>query len=327
MSPRIAYLDKHPSAASLHVIDQANEILETYSAEGFDLTLRQLYYQFVARGLIENTDRSYKRLGSIVNDARLTGLIDWEHIVDRTRAVRALTHWRDTHAIIGATEHSFHTDMWATQPVHVEAWVEKDALVDVVARACEAFDVPYLSCRGYTSQSEMWTAARRMLDPLIDGRTVVVLHLGDHDPSGIDMTRDIDNRLWGFVSRDYLRPYLEDGYEAGELRGRAAELREHFAVRRIALNRDQIRAYDPPPNPAKVTDSRWGAYVEAHGHQSWELDALEPRVLSELVQDHIRDLIGDSAAWQRATERQASARALLARAHERWDEIEELLAN
>lgn len=217
--PRIAYVSKRLGAAVLAVVEQANAIIEDYRAQGYELTLRQLYYQFVSRGLLPNTPKDYKRLGDIVSDGRLAGLIDWLAIVDRTRNLRALSHWRSPSEIVEVCAAQFRVDKWARQPSYVEVWVEKEALAGVVERACTPLDVPFFCCRGYTSQSEMWAAAQRLREQedARDGE-VVVLHFGDHDPSGVDMSRDIADRLALFGSR--------------------------ARVRRIALTMPQIRRSD-----------------------------------------------------------------------------------
>ncbi len=147
-------------------------------------------------------------------------------------------------------------------------WVEKDALVEVIGKPAEAYDVPYFSCRGYVSQSEMWAAARRIERKLNEHERAVIIHLGDHDPSGKDMTRDIEERIQTFL--------INDGYFG-----------ECFSINRIALNMDQIERYNPPPNPAKLTDSRCGKYIREYGYESWELDALEPSVLDNLISETI----------------------------------------
>src|SRR5579864_7879084 len=100
--PKIAYKEFNFRAPTLAIVKKANEIIAEYAAQGFDLTLRQLYYQFVSRDLIPNTQKDYKNLGSIINDARLAGMIDWETIVDRTRELRSLSHWSDPSEIIAA---------------------------------------------------------------------------------------------------------------------------------------------------------------------------------------------------------------------------------
>jgi len=274
--PKQAYRDHVFKPRSLEIIDQANEIIEEYTEQGFDLTLRQLYYQFVSRDLIANTQQEYSKLGAIISDARLAGLIDWEAIVDRTRELRKTDTWESPRDILMAAAESYCMDPWDTQSVRVEVWIEKDALIGVIEGVCKKkWRVPHFSCRGYTSQSEMWAAAQRICNEYSHHAKVVILHLGDHDPSGLDMTRDITDRLEMFC--------LGNGFDPPE-------------VKRIALNWDQIQRYKPPPNPAKVTDSRARAYIQQFGHESWELDAMEPRVLAALVETEIRKLL-DAKNW------------------------------
>jgi len=267
---------------SLALIDQANDIIADYEGQGFRLTLRQLYYQFVSRDLIPNTMQSYKRLGSVINDARLAGMIDWEMIEDRTRGVEVRSRWESPRAGIEAIRNQYHIDMWANQPKRVEVWIEKEALVGVIEGVCNSFDVPYLACRGYVSQSEQWRAYRRIYDYYRTGQETVILHFGDHDPSGIDMTRDNIDRLTLFL-KSAMGLYPMDEQDA-------------CTIQRLALNRDQIDLYKPPPNPAKMTDSRFGGYAAKHGTKSWELDALEPKVLTELIRKHISAHI-DPEKW------------------------------
>lgn len=154
----IEYEKKRFSASSLAIIEKANSIIQSYASAGFELTLRQLYYQFVARGYIENTEKSYKRIGNIISDARMAGLVSWRAIQDRTRNLQGLSHWDDPASIIDACT-TITIDLWEGQDHRIEVWVEKDALIGVVEMACNPLDVSYFSCRGYTSQSEMWAAA------------------------------------------------------------------------------------------------------------------------------------------------------------------------
>jgi hypothetical protein len=288
--PKIKYVDVAISADRLGVIKTANKIIAEYQAQGFDLTLRQLYYQFVSRDLIPNRQSEYKRLGDIINDGRLAGLIDWNAIVDRTRNLRSLSHWTDPAQLVEACAEQFRVDRWATQPNRVEVWIEKDALVGVI---------PFFSCRGYTSQSEMWSAAMRLKRYHQAGQVPIILHFGDHDPSGMDMTRDITDRLSLFMGRD-------------------------MDVQRLALNQDQVERYSPPPNPAKITDSRAKAYIAQFGDESWELDALEPAVLAALIRDTLDTLI-DKEAWDAKLEEQTDGRSRLKAVSENWEDIQERL--
>lgn len=296
--PKVRYEDHNFKPATVETIRKANAIIAEYTAEGYTLTLRQVYYQMVARGFIPNTQQSYSRLGDVISKARRAGMVDWLAIVDRTRNLRALSAWSSPAEIIEASAAQFRFDWWARQPTYVEVWFEKDALLGVFERAANRLRVPFFSCRGYTSDSEVWAAAQRLA---AQGRRkaggVVVLHFGDHDPSGIDMTRDIQDRLRLFGAR---------GVE----------------VRRLALNMDQIEQYDPPPNPAKESDSRFEGYRDLYGSESWELDALEPRVLAALVNDEVDTLI-DRAAWRRSQEDETLARRQLTAVSNEWTNVVE----
>lgn len=314
--PKIAYLNTNLRRSTWATIYKANEILEDYTRQGFRLTLRQLYYQFVSRGFIPNNMREYKKLGSAINDGRMCGYIDWNHIEDRTRNLEHLPHWANPADIIDTVSRQYNVDLWEDQDYRVEVWVEKDALAGVIEPTCDQWDVPFLSCRGYTSQSEMWTAGMRMVEHINNDQKIVVLHLGDHDPSGIDMTRDIKEQLFTFIG----------SHIAGKYGGTINfnQFSEHFELRRIALNWDQIEEYDPPPNPAKLSDSRAADYVMRFGHESWELDALEPAVLAGLIADNVEPLI-DEDKWTAAVERQQRDRQHLTEVSNRWDEVEELI--
>lgn len=282
--PRICYVSKRFSPESQRIISNANLIIDEYVAAGYRLTLRQLYYQFVSRDLLSNTVQNYKRLGSVVNDARLAGLIDWDAIEDRTRNLETLAHWESPADIVEACSHQFRVDRWANQSFRVEVWIEKEALAGVFERICQEYDVPYLCCRGYTSQSEMWSAAMRLKTHQASGQKCVILHFGDHDPSGIDMSRDISDRLRVFGAR--------------------------INFKRIALTMEQIEEHRPPPNPAKETDSRFADYQSEFGDESWELDALDPKTLHDLLSDELKELI-DEDAWEESERNQTEGRKRL----------------
>lgn len=311
--PEICYIPKRFRDATLGIIVKVNLIIAEYQAQGFCLTLRQAYYQMIARDLFpetwidsvynarhglppdtKNTLKNYKRLGDIVSDGRLAGLIDWDAIEDRTRELRSAAHWGSPGQIVKACAQQFRYDLWDNQDYYCEVWIEKDALIGVVEGVCTELDIPYFSCRGYTSQSAMWGAAQRLIVKEMDGKQTVIFHLGDHDPSGIDMTRDIADRLEMFESV--------------------------VSVRRIALSMDQIDEYNPPPNPAKTTDARYEKYREEYGDDSWELDALEPKVLTALIQSEVEHVC-DSERWDAQIERQDEARSELELVAKKWRSV------
>ena len=174
------FIHKTFSRSSRQLIDQANAIIAEYRAQGFVLTLRQLYYQFVARDLFANTFRNYKRLGNVVSDARLAGEIDWSAMEDRTRELETTNTWDNVTDIIDACADQFKINKWLQQEHYVEVWIEKEALVGVIDEVCKQLEVPYFACRGYVSQSEQYDAGKRF-EKIRDrtGREIHVLHLGD----------------------------------------------------------------------------------------------------------------------------------------------------
>jgi len=289
------------------VIRQANNIVDEFREGGFVLTLRQLYYQFVAKDLLENSLQSYKRLGDIINDARLAGLVDWDMIEDRTRNINPTPMWGapgdvDSPAdfILDWGRH-FKNNPWENQPIYAECWIEKDALIGVIEGPCSKWRVPYFSCRGYVSASEMYGAAKRLEEQVEAGKGVIILHLGDHDPSGTQMTENISERI------DLLtRGLISEGA---------------MLVRRLALNMDQIRAYNPPPNPAKESDSRFRAYKDRYGtEKSWELDSMQPGVLVDLIDDEIAGIV-NRELWDRDIRAEEEPRRQLLEVGKRWTEI------
>jgi len=296
--PKIAYEACVLNPANLAVAEQAAQICTAYAADGYDMSLRQLYYQFVSRGLLANRQQNYDRLGRIVSDARLCGIIDWNHISDRTRSPVIWNTSGTPQEEIESLSSSYFLDRWRDTAHRVEIWVEKEALAGVVQRPASNLMVSYFPCKGYVSQSEMWRAGQRLQRYAAGGQVPVVLHLGDHDPSGIDMSRDIQDRLRTFMA------------------GHADSLE----FKRIALNMEQVRELNPPPNPAKVTDSRYADYVAEYGYESWELDALDPAALAALVRREVEPY-RDRDAEDLVLAEQASTRERLRDVAQRWEEI------
>lgn len=272
-------------AQTLAIIEQANVIIGDYQAQGYSLTLRQLYYQFVARDLIANSKREYDKLGRTISDARLAGLVDWTAIEDRVRNLCRYDHWDSGADLLDSAIGWYAVDKWASQDYYIEIWIEKDALVGVIEGVCNALEVPHFACRGYNSQSEMWRAGVRFKDAQHRGKHPVIIHLGDHDPSGLDMSRDLRDRMGLFTHND-------------------------ADIERIALNMDQVEHYNPPPNFAKLTDTRAKDYVKQYGDHSWELDALEPQVIADLVRQTILHYRDDDL-WAESVRKQEYTRSQL----------------
>lgn len=299
--PTIKYQEIKLSQKSLDLIETCNAIIVDWTRRGYTLTLRQIYYQLVSTDVIANDQREYKRIGSIINDGRLAGLIDWEALEDRTRNVRTVSHWDSPEQIVRAVANQYAIDKWEDQLIRPSVWVEKDALIGIVEQVSRELDVECFSCRGYTSQTEMWVAAQRFIKNARDGQKTHIIHLGDHDPSGIDMSRDIEKRI-----RDFMTKHI--GHST------------HLEFTRIALNRDQIDQYNPPPNPAKSTDSRFQGYMDIHGDESWGLDALDPDVLADLIREKV-NAIRDDYRYDKKQEQEEREKEQLSKVSDEWDAV------
>ncbi|MDP1547400.1 MAG: hypothetical protein Q8L87_15425 [Anaerolineales bacterium] len=258
------------NAASRATIEQVNAILGEYELQGYDLSVRQLFYQMVSRDLLPNSQKEYKRLGELVNAARLAGLVDWDMIRDRGRTTEGNSHFKDPSHILNIAASQFAIDKWLDQKYHVEVMVEKQALEGVLLPVCQELDINFTANKGYSSVSAFYERGRHF------GRLnkqIVVLYLGDHDPSGLDMTRDVSERLSMFAECE-------------------------VKVERLALNYPQVETLKPPPNMTKETDTRAAAYMAKY-KASWELDAVEPATLAQVVRDAVLKY-RDADKWQNA---------------------------
>jgi len=315
---REQYTNKQLSASSIGVIAQANAIIAEYTAAGYRMTLRQLYYQFVSKNLIKNEQKSYKRLANIISEGRLAGLVDWNAIEDRGRVPGIPHTWDSIDDVLKAikgTARSYTIDHWKNQPTYVELWVEKQALASVLEPLARQHQVTLMINKGYSSQSAMYESAMRfraamgtegeveLFDPdfhdpdakedfdgtlhMESDRKGLLLYLGDHDPSGEDMVRDIRDRMRMFGVHS-----------------------EMFEVQKVALTTEQVRKYKPPVNPAKFSDPRASNYVAIHGPRSWEVDALSPPILSRIITEAIVEAI-DADALDETLDEEKSDRVRL----------------
>lgn len=292
----------------LRLIAHVNAVIADYQAQGYTLSLRQIYYQLVQANIIPNEERSYKNLGNAVTDGRMAGMISWDAIEDRVRGIRPWLIQETEVEALKDIEYGFALDLWERQNVYCEVLYEKDAISGIVRKACQEWRVPYMPTRGYLSASEAWRTGRRFMEHSYAGRRCVLIYLGDHDPSGIDMTRDVDDRVDIF----------------GEGSG--------VEIRRIALNWDQIEAYKPPENPAKLSDTRSGyngpdkpftpgSYCDIYGMASWEVDALNPRTLHQLIEAEITSYIDDDIWDATLTEETERRDVCLSHLYSRYEDV------
>lgn len=283
------FITKRFGSKAQEMVETINGILVEYESSGYDLSLRQLYYQLVSRNIVPNTEKSYKNVGGLVSDARLAGLIDWDVIKDRGREMVEMPHWSSPAGILKACAEQFRIDRWGNQTAYLEVMVEKQALEGVLIPVCQEWDVPFTANKGYSSSSAMYEASKRFLKRAEEGKELYVLYLGDHDPSGIDMTRDVIDRMSLFLG------------DSGAIE-----------VKRLALNMAQVEELNPPENPAKITDSRAASYISKFGKSSWELDAIEPKMLASIVSETIKRIV-DLNAWKRSGKEQQEGRDYIAK--------------
>lgn len=286
----------HLSSKNAEQLKVINGIIDEYAGEGYRLTLRQLYYQLVSRDVIANRVQEYAKLSTLLVKGRMAGVVDWDAIEDRLR-VPFLPYWvHDTGHAIKDTIEQYRLNRQKGQDVYVELWVEKDALSGVLKRITSKYHINLMVNRGYSSCTAMHDAYERLrVQELTNGKDTYILYLGDHDASGLDMIRDIRDRLTEFCVHPEVVP--------------------------IGITMEQIEKYNPPPNPAKMTDPRAKWYIEKYGDVSWEVDALTPQVLNELVEKSVEDLI-DMDLFNEVLEREEVDKDKLRTFQERDDEDE-----
>jgi hypothetical protein len=264
---KIQYVDKlRLNQDNKEKLITINKIITEYAEQGYRLTLRQLYYQLVSKDIIPNKQSEYAKLSTLLTKGRMAGFVDWDAIEDRLRKPYIEYSVRDVSHAIKDTIEQYKLNRQLGQETYIEVWVEKDALSGVLRRITDKYHVKLMVNRGYSSTSAMHDSFIRMKRETNMGKEILILYLGDYDPSGLDMIRDIKERLNTFGL-------------------------ENVDVSHIGITKEQIDVYNPPPNPAKITDPRADWYIEKHGAVSWEVDALPPKVLNELLTKHIEESI------------------------------------
>lgn len=280
------------------IVKAVKEIVSEYRTR---MTLRQIYYRLVSRNAIPNNLNSYKNLSRILVTAREKGELPSHIMEDRGRtsiggdfgyddptdfALRRLESLKGC-----ASDYT--REMWANQDEYIEVWVEKDALSRLVSGACGGYRVKTCVGRGYSSYTYVADAVDRFVAQ--QEKQCTVIYLGDFDPSGLDITRDLGRRLAEYGA-------------------------EHVEIKRIALSKDQIKKYSLPPAPVKLTDARAEKFVDKHGKDVWELDALEPNVLQQTIQDEIVKHI-DGDLWAETREKIEEDKAEISKTIKSWFDI------
>jgi hypothetical protein len=267
-------IDYKPQAKTVQKINWVNAIIDEYQAQGYTLTLRQLFYQFVSRNYIENSRKEYDSLSEALTNARMAGLVDWEGIEDRGRVPRIPSCTNSIQYALLQTAQDFRVNRQSWQDNYIEVSSEKDALSGILERLTNYYHINLIINKGYNSTTGAYGVAQRIKKQLANGKKFCyILYLGDHDPSGLDMVRDVNDRL------------------------NLMNVTEGFEVKHIALTTAQVELYKPPENKLKKDnygkwkDPRGPAYFKKFGNKSWEVDALSPALITELLQTEIESII------------------------------------
>lgn len=252
---------------SIERLTRVNQIIEMYRGMGYTLTLRQLYYRLVTENIIANSTKEYARLIHLLTEGRMGGLVDWDGIEDRVRTPRSNYTVDGVDDAIADAERTYCLDRQQGQKNYIELWVEKDAISNILSVKTRHYGIKLMVNRGFSSTTAMHDASVRMAEAIENGQIPHILYLGDHDPSGLCMAlTDIPDRL-------------------------NTEFGVAVDVKHIGITSAQIKKYNPPTNPAKITDSRAKWYIKNWGTKSWEVDALEPEVLHELIDHEVKTLM------------------------------------
>lgn len=244
---------------TLELYERMNEIIAEYNNK---ITVRQLYYQLVARGFLESSKSAYTNIANNVANARLRGYLDWNAIEDRGRFLRENFHWDNPKEILESAYHSYKLDTRVTQENYVECWIEKDSLITILESAAKRLDVPCFSCRGFASVTALHEASERFT---ASSRKNVLLYMGDFDPSGLEIVNSM---------QEYFLLFGAD-----------------VEVKRLGITPEQAQEFNSPPFPIKEKDNNMKKYIKNTGYKiCWELDALPPDVLIKVFEDEVRSL-------------------------------------
>jgi len=263
--PKQQFKNMNLHKKTLIMIDKINTVIEEYINEGYVLTLRQLYYQLVSRNIIPNEPTEYNRICNIVKDGRIAGVIDWSAIEDRTRIPFLLYYVNGISDAINDTIEQYRLNRQEGQHNYIEVFIEKDAISGIAKRITSKYHIHLITNRGYSSTTAVYDVYNRFSKAEARNQCCHILYLGDHDPSGLDMLRDLSERLHEFGVFPKIHP--------------------------IALTKTQINKYNLPPNPTKKADPRSTKYIEEHGQTCWEVDALRPDILEDIIDTSIKKLI------------------------------------
>jgi hypothetical protein len=258
------------------------------------ITGRGVGYKLFTLGLIPSMGRAdMQRVYRLLKEGREEGIIPWHWITDETRELERVATWSDPQAYARCVARSYRRDFWDQQPVRVEVWSEKGTIRGVLTPVLDEYAVGFRVMHGFSSATSVHDVAEDA-DP--GGRPLVVLYVGDFDPSGLFMSEeDLPARIFEYGG-------------------------DHIKLRRIALTRKQVTGLPSFPATDKRKDPRYRWFRANYGDRCWELDAMDPNDLRDCVGDAIKELI-EPTAWKRCEAVNAAEQESLRTIIQKWGKL------
>jgi len=260
---------EHWKTTAEELTEQIVVIVDYYESIDIKLTNRQLYYQLVGKDYIPNYIEIYKRICVFLTDLRYAGIIDWYSIEDIARVPKRPSQWDNIQSLIESATDQYRLPRGSDQDYYLEMYCEKEAGVNVLSTVARKYHIYFGYNKGYSSAAAIYRLAKRIEEQIHEDKNVIILYFGDHDASGLDMIRDITDRVTEFLTEG--ESYTDPNFE----------------VVPVSLTMKQIKKYKPPPNAAKFTDPRAQWYIEKFGKVSWELDAIDAVELRRIAENAI----------------------------------------
>jgi hypothetical protein len=262
-------------------IDDIKAAIHDVVEEDPPMTVRQVFYQLVVRGVIEKTEAEYQ--GTVIRlltEMRLDGSIPFDWIVDESRRRRITETYNNVTEALEATTKFYRRSALRAADDYLEIWCEKEALSGVLWDVTSEYDVPLMVSKGMPSLTFLHGTFKEIYREAKAGKQSYIYQFGDHDPSGVLIPQTIESRLRELCEKHYC---LLDPI-----------------VKRVALTEDQIAQFNLPTRPTKREGNRHADKFEG---DSVELDALPPSELRTMVRKVIeRHITPASVAALRAAE-------------------------
>jgi hypothetical protein len=265
------------------------DVLDTFEGS---MSTRQIYYQCVSRGAVQNCQAGYDRVQRLVVNLRRDGTIPYDRVVDRGRAKIQRAGWDGAQQVVDAAAQQYRRNLWTEQDTVVMVACEKQALEGVFAEAVDPYGASLWIVHGFSSVSFDYEWATDIIAHNRNGKHVVIAFFGDHDPSGLCLATTTCDRLISFGAE--------------------------FEWIRAGLLEEDFERFDLVNIPVKHNDSRARDYLRQFGDRAAELDALHPdelrRRITEAIEAHI-----DPGPWNRLSEIERVERESLAMVVGNWE--------